>query len=251
MPSGAERLDRFMARANAAYYATHDPFADFTTAPEISQAFGEILGLWAAVIWRRWARPIPVLLAEAGPGRGTLMADALRAIAQCRAGISRALFRAASDRDIARDCARCRRKSLPEATWHDESRDLSRGPAAAARQRVPRRAADPAVRAAATTGWTERYVADGSFVEQPPRADATPAAPSHRGRGWTASAMIELCEPALRFRRGDSAHGSPPTRGAALLLDYGPDRQRRRGQPASDPRRPAGRSARRCRAAPT
>ena len=47
-----ERLDQFMARANAAYYATHDPFADFTTAPEISQVFGEILGLWAAVTWR-------------------------------------------------------------------------------------------------------------------------------------------------------------------------------------------------------
>jgi len=44
-----ERLDHFMARANAAYYATHDPFADFTTSPEISQVFGEILGLWAAV----------------------------------------------------------------------------------------------------------------------------------------------------------------------------------------------------------
>ncbi len=46
---GPERLDHFMARANAAYYADRDPFADFTTAPEISQVFGEILGLWAAV----------------------------------------------------------------------------------------------------------------------------------------------------------------------------------------------------------
>ena len=40
-----ERLDAFMARANAQYYATHDPFADFTTAPEVSQMFGELLGL--------------------------------------------------------------------------------------------------------------------------------------------------------------------------------------------------------------
>ena len=66
-----ERLDLFMARANAAYYATHDPFADFTTAPEISQAFGEVLGLWAAVAWDAMGRPNPVVLAEAGPGRGT------------------------------------------------------------------------------------------------------------------------------------------------------------------------------------
>src|SRR5208283_2409452 len=75
-----ERLDAFMARANAAYYATHDPFADFTTAPEISQVFGEMLGLWAAVVWQGLGAPDPVLLVEAGPGRGTLMADALRAI---------------------------------------------------------------------------------------------------------------------------------------------------------------------------
>jgi len=76
-----ERLDRFMARANAAYYARHDPFRDFTTSPEISQVFGEILGLWAAVTWELIGRPDPVLLVEFGPGRGTLIADALRATA--------------------------------------------------------------------------------------------------------------------------------------------------------------------------
>jgi len=75
-----ERLDVFMARANAAYYANRDPFADFTTAPEISQVFGELLGLWSAVVWQSMGRPNQVILAEAGPGRGTLMADALRAI---------------------------------------------------------------------------------------------------------------------------------------------------------------------------
>ena len=63
-----------MARANAAYYATHDPFADFTTAPEISQVFGEMLGLWAAVVWQLLGRPTRCILVEAGPGRGTLMA---------------------------------------------------------------------------------------------------------------------------------------------------------------------------------
>ena len=68
----AERLDAFMARANAAYYADRDPFADFTTSPEISQAFGEVLGAWAAVCWTLLGRPDPVVLAEAGPGRGTL-----------------------------------------------------------------------------------------------------------------------------------------------------------------------------------
>ena len=103
-----ERLDRFMARANAAYYATHDPFRDFTTSPEISQVFGEILGLWAAVAWEQLGRPDPVLLVEAGPGRGTLMADALRAVRRRGAGVS-GRASAAPDRDVAAGCGRCRR----------------------------------------------------------------------------------------------------------------------------------------------
>ena len=77
-----ERLDKFMARANAEYYASCDPFRDFVTAPEISQVFGELLGLWAAALWDLMGRPGRVIMAEAGPGRGTLMQDALRAIRQ-------------------------------------------------------------------------------------------------------------------------------------------------------------------------
>ena len=86
-----ERLDAFMARANAAYYANHDPFADFTTSPEITQVFGEVLGLWAAVTWEAMGQPDPVLLVECGPGRGTLMADALRAVTQAAPGFRAAL----------------------------------------------------------------------------------------------------------------------------------------------------------------
>jgi SAM-dependent MidA family methyltransferase len=64
------------------YYMTRDPFGadgDFITAPEISQMFGELLGLWAAETWRLMGEPGAVNLVELGPGRGTLMADALRA----------------------------------------------------------------------------------------------------------------------------------------------------------------------------
>jgi NADH dehydrogenase [ubiquinone] 1 alpha subcomplex assembly factor 7 len=62
------------------YYATRDPIgADFITAPEISQIFGELLGLWLAQCWHDQGKPSPVRLVELGPGRGTLMADALRA----------------------------------------------------------------------------------------------------------------------------------------------------------------------------
>lgn len=64
------------------YYMTRDPLGsrgDFTTAPEISQMFGELLGLWAVVVWQQMHMPKAFNLIELGPGRGTLMADALRA----------------------------------------------------------------------------------------------------------------------------------------------------------------------------
>ena len=80
-------LDRYMNLALShpryGYYATREPFGaagDFVTAPEISQMFGELIGLWAVEVWRLSGMPTPLRLVELGPGRGTLMADALRAI---------------------------------------------------------------------------------------------------------------------------------------------------------------------------
>ena len=67
----------------AGYYATRDPLGaagDFITAPEISQMFGELLGLWLAQVWHDQGKPQRPLLVELGPGRGTLIADALRAL---------------------------------------------------------------------------------------------------------------------------------------------------------------------------
>src|SRR5437016_7059962 len=78
-------IAQFMALAlghpTHGYYAGRDPFAaagDFTTAPEISQMFGELIGLWAAAAWRAIGSPENVRLVELGPGRGTMMLDALR-----------------------------------------------------------------------------------------------------------------------------------------------------------------------------
>ena len=65
------------------YYRDHDPLGregDFITAPEVSQMFGELLGLWAAASWRTMGMPNNIRLVELGPGRGTMMADMLRAI---------------------------------------------------------------------------------------------------------------------------------------------------------------------------
>ncbi|WP_158817029.1 class I SAM-dependent methyltransferase [Methylocapsa sp. S129] len=83
---GPISLERYMALAlthpTHGYYMKRDPFGaegDFTTAPEISQMFGELLGLWAAEVWTAMDSPNPLRLIEFGPGRGTLMSDALRA----------------------------------------------------------------------------------------------------------------------------------------------------------------------------
>ena len=79
---GPVPLSEFMGRALAHYYARRDPLGaagDFITAPEISQIFGEMIGLWMAVMWQSMGSPARVVLAELGPGRGTLMADLLRA----------------------------------------------------------------------------------------------------------------------------------------------------------------------------
>lgn len=84
--TGPISLADFMAEAlghpRLGYYRHATPVGaagDFTTAPEISQMFGELLGAWLAERWLAMGRPAPVRLVELGPGRGTLMADALRA----------------------------------------------------------------------------------------------------------------------------------------------------------------------------
>lgn len=86
--TGPITLAQYMGEANAHYYNWRDPLGnasgdagDFITAPEISQMFGELIGLWLADIWGRAGRPDRVHYVELGPGRGTLASDALRAMA--------------------------------------------------------------------------------------------------------------------------------------------------------------------------
>jgi NADH dehydrogenase [ubiquinone] 1 alpha subcomplex assembly factor 7 len=233
-----ERLDAFMARANAAYYATHDPFADFTTSPEISQVFGEVLGLWAAVAWGMVGRPRRALLVEAGPGRGTLMADALRAVARAAPE-----FRAALSVHLIETSPRLRAlqaEHVPGAVWHDGLATLPEGPllllanefldalpirqfvrrgsrwaeryvmqdqsreAAAIKTRRVERAASPAF-----YRWHERELPD------------PPSFPLSEGEwGNTPPIIVENCETARRFVADLSARLTRHP-GAALFLDYG------------------------------
>jgi NADH dehydrogenase [ubiquinone] 1 alpha subcomplex assembly factor 7 len=202
-----------MARANAIYYGTHDPFADFTTSPEVSQMFGEIVGLWAAVVWRLLGAPGAVMLVEAGPGRGTLIADALRAVrlaAPDFAGSVRVHLIETSQRLRGAQATR-----VPDATWHDGLADVPEGPmilvanefldALPIRQFVRR-----------GTGWTERFVADGAWVERGADAADVPAE-----RRAAEGEIVEVNEPARAFvgAVADRLRRQP---GAALLVDYGP-----------------------------
>ncbi len=207
-----ERLDAFMARANAQYYATHDPFADFTTAPEISQAFGEVLGAWAAVTWEGMGRPERVVLAEAGPGRGTLMADALRGVARVAPA-----FRAALRVHLVETSPRLRAvqaAAVPDAAWHDRVEELPGGPlillanefldALPVRQIVRR-----------GEGWVERFVAEGAWVESPDESHPHPGPLPPAGEGE----VREFRDPALARYFGERLRASA---GVALFLDYGP-----------------------------
>ena len=211
-PKGAERLDHFMARAAAAYYAARDPFQDFTTSPEISQAFGECLGLWAAVTWQAMGRPDPVVFVECGPGRGSLMADALRAIAEMMPE-----FRGALRVHLVETSPRLREAQAAKlcdagVTWHEDVGALPEAPmillanefldALPIRQFIHRGAA-----------WYERFVADGAFVEVPSEITLPEDAPE--------GAVREMNEAALGFAAWLGARLAR-CGGAALLIDYGP-----------------------------
>jgi len=78
----AEYMTLCLADSEHGYYTTRDPFGargDFITAPEISQMFGEMIGLWMAAVWKQMGAPANLRVIELGPGRGTMMNDAMRA----------------------------------------------------------------------------------------------------------------------------------------------------------------------------
>jgi NADH dehydrogenase [ubiquinone] 1 alpha subcomplex assembly factor 7 len=199
-----ERLDAFMARANAAYYAHHDPFADFVTAPELSQAFGEVLGAWAAQTWLQMNQPTPVILAEAGPGRGTLMADALRLIRRVLPPFADAIHLVLVETSPRLRALQTDR--LPGASFVDRIQDLPSGPLVLIANEfldaLPIRQFHQA-----DTGWTERFVAEGHPVDIPSDPPPGPA--------------TELC-PAAQDIVAHLAHRLATHQGAALFLDYGP-----------------------------
>jgi len=132
--NGAISIATFMNMAlchpEHGYYTTRDPLGkngDFITAPEISQIFGELLGIWCIGLWRTMGSPDKFNLIELGPGRGTLMADALRA-AKTEEGFSKAVsIHLVENSPVLREK---QKESLSKynPTWYDSVEDVAPGP---------------------------------------------------------------------------------------------------------------------------
>jgi NADH dehydrogenase [ubiquinone] 1 alpha subcomplex assembly factor 7 len=219
--SGPISVAHYMAEANAHYYATRDPLGaagDFTTAPEISQMFGELIGLCLADLWERGGRPGPTAYVELGPGRGTLAADALRAMRA--AGLKPAVHFVETSPVL----RRVQRDRLPEAQWHDDVATLPNDvpllivaneffDALPARQLV-----------ATEQGWRERHVShDGQrFIPVAGPPVPTSAIPEPL-RAAPSGTVIETSPAASAIVRRLAACINMQG-GAALIADYGHDR---------------------------
>ena len=211
--TGPIPVSTFMAEANAHYYAHRDPLGaagDFVTAPEISQMFGELAGLWLADLWLRAGAPEDTAYVELGPGRGTLAADALRAMRG--AGLAPVVhFVETSPVLRAAQAAR-----VPEATWHDDVMSL---PGDAPLLVVANEFFDalPIRQLVATRkGWHERRVAytEAGFVPVPGPLIPAPLALAETGT------VVETSPASLGVVR-TLAQRLEAQGGAALIVDYG------------------------------
>jgi SAM-dependent MidA family methyltransferase len=122
---GRMTVEAFMEACNTYYYATRDPLGiegDFTTAPEVSQMYGEMVGAALADLWMRAGRPEGVRYAELGPGRGTLAADALRVLRA--SGCQPASVELVETSPTLREA---QRERVPDAIFHEGIGGLSEG----------------------------------------------------------------------------------------------------------------------------
>jgi NADH dehydrogenase [ubiquinone] 1 alpha subcomplex assembly factor 7 len=207
------------------YYASGDPIGaagDFTTSSEISQIFGELIGLWCADLWDRMGRPDPIVLAELGPGRGVLMSDLLRA-AGIMPEFRRALRVFLVEASPVLRAEQKRRLRQAQPAWVKGIEELPEGPMLmVANEFLDALPIRQFIRGAG--GWSERMVAldpEGHlvFVEGPQSPAANllvPGSLRHAARGTIA----EICPAALTLAAalGSRLAHQP---GAALFIDYG------------------------------
>jgi NADH dehydrogenase [ubiquinone] 1 alpha subcomplex assembly factor 7 len=220
-------MEACLLDAAAGVYTARQPIGakgDFITAPEISQIFGELIGVWAVAVWQALGEPDAVTIAELGPGRGTLMADALRAarvspkFLACLsvALIERSPVLAAAQRDALQG-------AQPPVDWYATLDEIPRGPlvviasefidALPIRQFVRRGGA-----------WYERLVTNSAtgFAFTESSSAAGDEAPEDTGRAAPEGAVAETRPAALALLR-ELARRAAEAPLAALIIDYGYD----------------------------
>src|ERR1700682_869965 len=114
------------------YYISRDPLGregDFTTAPEVSQMFGELLGLWVGSVWKAIGSPSLLRLIELGPGRGTLMADALRALRVLPPLYQALSIHLVEINPVLREKQKAALSGVRILAWHDSLDQVPNGPA--------------------------------------------------------------------------------------------------------------------------
>lgn len=208
------------------YYRRADAIGsagDFITAPEISQMFGEMLGLWAAEVWNGMGRPAAIRLVELGPGRGTLMADALRAIGQTVPA-----FAAAIDLhlvEINRQLRARQAAALAAArpSWHESIETIPPGPAIILANEffdaLPIRQFERTAE-----GWRERCVGIDAMGERLVFVTGASIATPPLEPAHAAAAIGDIAEisPACRALAAALAARIAAQGGAVLIIDYGP-----------------------------
>lgn len=217
--TGPLSVSRYMGESNAHYYAAGDPLGvggDFVTAPEISQMFGEMIGLWCADLWHRAGRPDRVRYVELGPGRGTLAKDVLRAMKQ------QGLEPDAHFVEGSPALRGIQSGAVPGAAHHDDLTNVPDGGPLfiLANEFFDALPIRQVVRTA--RGWRERMVGlndDGAFVfiagDQPLDEALAP-----EKREADEGTIIETCPAASALMQEISARLKAQG-GAALIIDYG------------------------------
>lgn len=221
--TGPISIAHYMAESNARYYSSRDPFGsagDFITAPEISQMFGELIGLWMADSWIRAGRPEPVHYVELGPGRGTLARDALGA-ARRYGFMPRTHFVETSTALKAKQL-----ELHPQAIWHADLSTLpSEGPVLiVANEFLDALPVRQLVRT--EQGWRERMVGldQGRLLPVSGSAPMDSAVPPHH-RDAPLGTIIET-SPASAAILYEVCGRLAAQGGAALFIDYGHDHPR-------------------------